>query len=74
MLVSDRSTFIQNLQEAKLGSGIRLNRTSYILKSDGGYNMRIVVPDTIIINRFWRQGEEGKLAWFLENWEVANAS
>ena len=74
MLVSDRTTLIQTLQEAKLGQGIRLDRSSYILKADGGYNMRIVVPNTVMINRFWRLGEEGKLAWFLENWEVANAS
>lgn len=39
-----------------------------------GYMMRIVVPNTLIINRFWRQGEKNQLAWFLENWELANAS
>jgi hypothetical protein len=74
MLVSDRSVFLQTLQEAKLGQSIRLGRGGYILKSDGGYTMRIAIPNTVIINRFWLLGQENQMAWFLENWEVANAS
>ncbi|MEP0872446.1 hypothetical protein NDA01_21760 [Trichocoleus desertorum AS-A10] len=73
MLVSDRSTFLQTLEETKLGHGIKLSR-GYILKTHDGYTMRIVIPNTVMINRFWTRGEENQMAWFLENWEAGNAS